>query len=228
MSLQSYSVRCASLFCLPLVVRSTCIAACSCCTFACLCVSPLHEWASLFIQSPVDGHWSLSLLGLSWMVLLWTLLFRSSDALLCTFFCWLVVFSCPVISESVQPRGHTRLPCPSPSPRACSNSWPLNQCCHPTISSSAVLFSSCLRSFPASGSFQMSQLFASGGQSIGASASASVLPMNIQDWITTEQPRNSLHYGFDSLFANNIEHLFMFIDSIFSLENVYSDPLFLF
>ena len=112
------------------------------------------------------------------MVLLWTLLFRSSDALLCTFFCWLVVFSCPVISESVQPRGHTRLPCPSPSPRACSNSWPLNQCCHPTISSSAVLFSSYLQSFPTSGSFRNSQFFASGGQSIGGSFSFSISPSN--------------------------------------------------
>ena len=77
---------------------------------------------------------------------------------------------------------HTRLPCPSPSPRVCSNSWPLNQWCHPTISSSVIPFSSHLQSFPASGSFPMSQFFTSGGQSIVASASASVLPVNIQDW----------------------------------------------
>ena len=77
---------------------------------------------------------------------------------------------------------HTRLPCPSPFPGACSNSRPLSRQCHSTISSSVVPFSSCLQSFPASGSFLMSQLFASGGQSIGASASASVLPMNIQGW----------------------------------------------
>ena len=70
----------------------------------------------------------------------------------------------------------------SPSPGACSNSCPFNQWCHPTSSSSVMPFSSCLQSFPASGSFQMSQLFASGGQSIGVSASASVLPINIQDW----------------------------------------------
>ena len=76
---------------------------------------------------------------------------------------------------------HTRLPCPSPTPRACSNSCPLSQWCHPTILSSIFPFSSCLQSFPASGSFPMSQFFASGGQSIGASPSASVLPMNIQD-----------------------------------------------
>ena len=77
---------------------------------------------------------------------------------------------------------HARLPCLSPSPRACSNSCPLSWWCHPTILSSVVPFSFCLPSFPASGSFQMSQLFASGGQSIGASASTSVLPMNIQGW----------------------------------------------
>ena len=72
--------------------------------------------------------------------------------------------------------------CPSPTPGACSNYCPSSLSCHPTISSSVVPFSSCLQSFPASGSFQMSQLFASGGQSIGVLASASVLPMNIQDW----------------------------------------------
>ena len=96
----------------------------------------------------------------------------------------LMLFSCSVMSNSLQPHGlqHTRLPCPSPSPRACSNLGPLSQWCHPTISSSITPFSSCLQSFPASGSFPMSQLFTSGGQSIGASASTSVLPMNIQDW----------------------------------------------
>ena len=76
----------------------------------------------------------------------------------------------------------TRLPCPSPSPRACSNSCPLSQWCHPTVSSSFMPFSSCLESFPVPGSFPMSWLFASGGQRIGASASASILPMNIQGW----------------------------------------------
>ena len=77
---------------------------------------------------------------------------------------------------------HTWLPCPSPTPGACSDSCPSSWWCHPTISSSVVPFSSCLQSFPASGSFPVSQFFASDGQSIGASASASVLPMNIQDW----------------------------------------------
>ena len=77
---------------------------------------------------------------------------------------------------------HARPPCPSPTPGACSNSCPLSRSCHPTVSSSVVPFSSCLQSFTASGSFPVSRLFTSGGQSSGASASASVLPMNIQDW----------------------------------------------
>ena len=93
-------------------------------------------------------------------------------------------FSHSVVSNSLLPRGlqHARLPCPSATLRAYSNSCLLSQWCHPTISSSVVPFSSCLQSFPASGSFQMNQFFTSGGQSIGVSASASVLPMNIQDW----------------------------------------------
>ena len=94
-----------------------------------------------------------------------------------------VWFSCSVVSNSLWPHGlqHTRLPCPSPTLGAYSNSCPLSQWCHPTISSSVVPFS-WLQSFPASGSFPMSQFFASGGQSIGVSVSTSVLPMNIQDW----------------------------------------------
>ena len=88
------------------------------------------------------------------------------------------------MSDSLWPHGlqHARLPCPSPSPGACSNSCPLNRWCHPTISSSVTPFSSCLQSFPALGSFPMSRLFASGDQIIGASTSALVLPMNIQHW----------------------------------------------
>ena len=77
---------------------------------------------------------------------------------------------------------HIRTPCPSPTPRVHPNSCPLSQCCNPTISSSVVPFSSCSQSFPASGAFQMSQLFTTGGQSIGVSPSTSVLPMNTQDW----------------------------------------------
>jgi len=95
-----------------------------------------------------------------------------------------VQFSHSVLSDSLQPHGlqHPRPSCPSPNPRVYSNSCPLSRWSHPTISSSAVPFSSHLQSFPASGSFQMSQLFASGAWSIGVSASTSVLPMNIQDW----------------------------------------------
>ena len=95
-----------------------------------------------------------------------------------------VQFSCSVVSDSFRPHGlqHTRLPCPSPTPGACSNSCPLSWWCHPTISSSVVSFSSCLQSFPASGSFPVTQLFTSGGQRIGPSASASDLPVNVQGW----------------------------------------------
>ena len=92
------------------------------------------------------------------------------------------LFSCSVMSDSLGPHGqqHTRLPCSSVSPGVCSNSCALSQWCHPTISSSVAPFSSCPQSFPVSGSFPMSQLFTSGGQRIGASAS--VFPMNIQGW----------------------------------------------
>ena len=98
-------------------------------------------------------------------------------------FSYLLMFGRSVMSDSLQPHGlqHARLPCLSPTPRACSNSCPWSQWCHPTISSSVVPFSSCPQSSPAWGSFLMSQLFESAGQSIGASASASVLPMNIWD-----------------------------------------------
>ena len=101
--------------------------------------------------------------------------------------CIHILFSCSVVSNSLRPHGlqHARLPCPSPSPKVCSNSCPLSWWCHPTISSSVIPFS-CLQSFPASGSFPMSWLFTSGGQSFGASASASVLPVNIQDWYPSE------------------------------------------
>ena len=98
----------------------------------------------------------------------------------------LLFFRHSVVSYSLRPHGlqHARLPCPSPSPRACSNSCPLSRWCHPAISSSVIPFSSCSQSFPESGSLLMSQIFASGGLSIGASAS--VLPMNIQDWFPFE------------------------------------------
>ena len=95
-----------------------------------------------------------------------------------------VQFSRSVMSDSLWPHEsqHSRPPCPSSTPGVHSDSHPSSQWCHPAISSSVIPFSSCLQSFPASGSFQMSQFFTSGGQNIGVSASASVLPMNIQDW----------------------------------------------
>ena len=95
----------------------------------------------------------------------------------------LLLFSHSVMSDLLWPHGlqHSRLPCPTPSPGVCSNSCPLSRWCHPTISPSVVLFSSCLQYFLASESFPMSRLFTSGGQRIGTTASASVLPMNIQD-----------------------------------------------
>ena len=95
-----------------------------------------------------------------------------------------VQFSCSVMSDYLYSYGlqHSRLPCPSPTPGAYSNSCPSSRWCHPTISSSVIPFSSCLQSFPASVSFPMGQFFSSDGQSIGVSASALVLPMNIQDW----------------------------------------------
>ena len=95
-----------------------------------------------------------------------------------------VQFSCSVVSNSLRPHDpqHARPPCPSPTPGVYPNPCPSSRWCHPTISSSVVPFSSCPQSFPASGSFPMSQLFASGGQSIGVSASTSVLPMNTQHW----------------------------------------------
>ena len=117
-----------------------------------------------------------------------------------------------VQTNSLPPYGlqHTRLPCPSSSSGACSNSCPSSWWCHPTISSSVISFSSCPQSFPASGSFPMSQFFASSGQNIGASASESVLPMNIQnwsllgltDWISLCSPRDSQESSTTPQFKN--------------------------
>ena len=106
------------------------------------------------------------------------MLIRSVNTTLCS-----IQFSSVFESDSLQPHEsqHARPPCPSPTPGIYPNPCPLSRWCHPTISSSVVPFSSCPQSFPASGSFQMSQLFASGGQSTGVSASTSVLPMNTQD-----------------------------------------------
>ena len=108
---------------------------------------------------------------------------RAFNLISCVKYCT-VQFSRSVVTDSLRPHGlqHSRPPCQSPTPRVYSNSCPLSPWCHPAISSSVVPFSSCLQSFLSSGSFQMNQFFASGGQMIGVSASASVLPMNIQDW----------------------------------------------
>ena len=102
--------------------------------------------------------------------------------LTCCFFFYMLFLSHSVASDSLCSHRlqHTKLPCPSPSPGVCSDSSPLSRRCHPTISSSVVSFSSCLQSFPTSGSFPINQHFTSGGQNFGASAS--VLPINIQDW----------------------------------------------
>ena len=114
------------------------------------------------------------------MSLLFFLLMRNTD----NKYISSVQFSCSVMSDSLRPHElqHTRPPCPSPAPGIYPNPCPLSRQCHPAISSSVVNFSSCPQSLPASGSFPMSQLFASGGQSTGVSALASVLPMNTQDW----------------------------------------------
>ena len=131
-----------------------------------------------------------------------------------------VQFSCSVVSDFLQPHGlqHTRPPCPSPTPRVYSSSCPLSWWCHPTISSSVIPFFHLL-SFPASGSFQMSQFFASGGQSIGLSASASVLPMNIQDWFplgwTGWIPLQSK--GLSSIFSNTTVQKHQFFSAQLSL-----------
>ena len=132
-----------------------------------------------------------------------------------------VQFSPSVMSNSLWPNGlqHARLTCPSPTPGAFSYSCPSSWWCHPTISSSVVLFSSHLQSFPASGSFPMSKFFASGGQSIGVSASASVLPMNIQDWFpfgltgwTPCSPRDSQESSptlqFKSIYSSALSFLY--------------------
>ena len=114
-------------------------------------------------------------------------------------------FSWSVLCNYLQLCGlqHTRPPCPSPTPGACSNSCPLSQWCHSTILSSVIPFSSCFQSFSASGSFQMSHLFASGGQNIGVSASTSVLPMNSQNWSLGWTGWISLQYkGLSTVFSN--------------------------
>ena len=115
-----------------------------------------------------------------------------------------VQFSHSVVSHSLRPPElqHARPPCPSPTPGVYPHSWPSSRWCHPAISSSVIPFSSCPQALPASGSFPMSQLFASGGQSIGVSASALVLPMNSQDWSPLEWT------GWISLLSKGLSRVF--------------------
>ena len=121
---------------------------------------------------------------------------------------YLLLFSSSVVSYSLWPYGlqHTRFPCPSLSPGVCSNSCPMNWWCHSAIESSVISFSFCPQSFPASGSFPMTWLFTSGGQSIGTSASTSVLPVNSQGWFPLELTDliSLLSMGFSRVFSSTI------------------------
>ena len=127
------------------------------------------------------------------------------------------------VSNSFQPHGlkHARLPCPSPTPGVYLNSCPLSRWCHPTISSCVIPFSSRLQSFSASGSFQVSQFFASGGQSIRVSASASVLPMNIQDWFPLGWTAwvSLQTKGHSGVFSNTAVQKHQFLGAQLSLES---------
>ena len=143
-----------------------------------------------------------------------------------------VQFTCSVVSNFLQPHWlkHARLPCPSPTPGDCSNSCPLSRWCHPTISSSVIPFSSCLQSSPASGSFPVSQFFTSGGESIGASVSASVLPKNIQNWFPLGWTGwISLHSkGLSRVFCNTTvqKHQFFITQlSLWSNSNIHTHLL---
>ena len=143
-----------------------------------------------------------------------------------------VHFSPPVMSDSLRPHvlQHARPPCPSPTPGVYSNLCPLSRWCHPTISSSVVPFSSHLQSFPASRSFQMSQFFTPGGQSIGVSASASVLPINIQDWFLLGWTGwISLHSkGPSRVFSNNTDQKHQFFRTQLSSQpnsHIHTWPL---
>ena len=138
-----------------------------------------------------------------------------------TLFC--VPFSHSVVTDSLWPYGlqHARPPCPSPTPRVYANSCPLSQWCHPTISSSVAPCCSCLQSFPASGSFPVSQFFTSGGQSIGVSASPSVLPMNVQDWFPLGWTgwMSLLSKGLSKVFSNTTVQKHQFFSAQLKLHN---------
>ena len=153
------------------------------------------------------------------------IIFCSIHYILVAYLYMSVQFSCSVVFNSLQPHGlqHTRPPCPSPVPGVYSDSCPLSWGCHPTISSSAVPFSSHLQFFSPSGSFQMSQFFTSGGQSIGVSASASVLPMNIQDWSDQDGLVGSHCSPWDSQESSPTPHLKSINSS--ALRFIYSPTL---
>ena len=149
------------------------------------CMCPLWNFSEKFMENVIKTvARTISSAWLGPMSQNSQLKFLSFKLLSVTLISFIPQFSCSVVSYSLWPHGlqHIRLPCPSPTPRAYSNSCALSQWCHPTISSSVVPFSSCLQSFPAPGSFPVSQFFASGGQSIRVAASISVLSMKIQDW----------------------------------------------
>ena len=134
-----------------------------------------------------------------------------------------VQFRCSVMSNSLGPHGlqEARLPCPSPTPRAYSNSCPWSRRWHPTISSFVVPFSSCLQSFPASESFPMSQFFTSDGKSIGVSATASVLPINVQGWFPLGWTGwiSLLSKGLSRVFSNITVQKHQFFSAQLSLES---------
>ena len=140
----------------------------------------LFQWVDCHIRWP--KLWSFSFSISASNEYSWLISFKTDWFDLLAKLSSLVQFSCSVVSKSLWPHGlqHARLLCPSPTPRACSNSCPLSRWCRPTISSSGVPFSSCLQFFPTSGAFPISQFFVSGGQSTGASASAMVILMSIQ------------------------------------------------
>ena len=151
----------------------------------------LNIFLLLLFEDPLQDIILYLFLLFLWIILVLIIHIRFSYS------CWFKNFSLPfssvqfshsVVSDSLWPHGlqHARPPCPSPTPGVYPNSCPLSQWCHPTISFSVIPFSTCPQSFPASGFFQMSQLFASGGQSIGVSAATSFLPMNTQDWSPSE------------------------------------------
>ena len=144
----------------------------------------------------------------------------------------MLLFSHLVLSDSLRPHAlqHARLPCPSPTPGAYSNSCPLSRWCHPTVSSSVIPFSSWPQSLPPSGSFQMSQLFTLGSQSIGVSASISVLPMNTQNWLPLGWTGwiSLQSKGLSSVFSNTTVQMHQFFGtqlSLWSNSHIYTWPL---